>query len=356
VTNKKNLTLVLALLLIAAVSMWAQGVVHTTPIPNSNTSQVASDQYHSYNGCFFCHTPHGTGTIQQPGTTTGLASLPVSSVELAPGAEAPGVNVPPASQGLPNSGRVYLWAFAMTPIVYTTWDQTGGPLSTAAVTNGAASPAVHSLLCLSCHDGATGGISAMTALGGNLTSKAYPEGAFTPGNGIASTYYNGGTSNNGWASTSGLLTNHPIHAYYPVVSTDKHYGEYWNVAITGTGAAASANFTDSTFIPWQGGGSAYPGHPARLYTDGTHAYVECTTCHEPHRQAAPAYQVKGTTMNTAGGAWVVGGSTMDYLRGPWVTASTASSGISALEDAGFCRTCHYEKTSTYINNNGGISD
>jgi len=360
-TNRIHITLVLvALLLIASIVMWAQTTPTVAVGPATTVQNSDAGGGHVGSGCFFCHTPHSTGTIQQPGTARTLAATAVNNATGAVAYEQP------AGVGFANVGSVYLWAYAMSPIAYTTWDQSGGTLQYAAGMT-AQNPAVHSLLCLTCHDSAdlAHGPGGFKTLGGSTTvgTASGDTGAagFGPGSGIASTYYTGAATNNGWAATSGLLTDHPIHAYYPVLATDNHYGLYWNVAITGSGASASVNFTDAAFVPWNGG-SAYPGHPARLYTDGTHAYVECTTCHEAHRQNHVAYQVNGTTMNAAGGAWIVDqttssatASTSNYLRGPWITASTASTSVSGLEDAGFCRTCHWDKTSNYVNANGGVS-
>jgi len=358
-TNKIHITLVLvALLLISSVAMWAQGNVTVTAIAGATTVQNSDGGGgHEGSGCFYCHTPHSTGTIQQPGTARTLSATAANNATGAVQYDQP------VGVGLNNAGSLYLWAYAVTPVAYTTWDQSGGTLQyTAGMT--AQNPAVHSLLCLTCHDSADlahgpGGFSKLggTTVVGTASGDTGAPG-FGPGSGIASTYYTAASTNNGWAATSGLLTDHPIHAYYPVVSTDNHYGLYWGVTIQGTGSTAVVSFNDGAFVPWTGG-SAFPGHPARLYTDGTHAYVECTTCHEAHRQNHVAYQVNGTSMTTYGGTWVVDqnttsatATTSNYLRGPWITASTASTSVSGLEDAGFCRTCHYDKTSDYINNLG----
>jgi len=362
-TNKIHITLVLvALLLISSVVMWAQGSITVTPGPATTVQGSDTTGSHIDSGCFFCHTPHSTGTIQQPGTARSLSATAANNATgLAVASEQP------EGVGLNNAGSVYLWAYAITPVAYTTWDGSAGLLqyNNSGVLATSQTPAVHSLLCLTCHDSAdlAHGPGGFKALGGTTTVGTNTEPGFGPGSGIASTYYVGTSATGnigGWAATSGLLTDHPIHAYYPVNSTDNHYGMYWGVTIQGSGASAVVSFNDGAFVPWAGG-SAFPGHPARLYTDGTHAYVECTTCHEAHRQSHVAYQVNGTSMTTYGGTWVVDqnntsatATTSNYLRGPWITASTASTSVSGLEDAGFCRTCHYDKTSDYINNLGVV--
>ena len=344
----KNLNLILVLLLIASVGMWAQTI---TPITGTTTAteQSADIAGHMTHGCYLCHVPHTTGTTQQPGA--GISFAP-NAVYNSTGVAQTGVQG--AGTGLPNAGTIYLWGQALSPITYTTWDGSGGTLSSAGLK--ASSPAVHSIMCLSCHDGAVGANSydTMSKLGGAQGSGATA--GFGPGSGIASTFYTGSTSNSGWAGTSGLLTDHPVHALYPTASGQKNYGQYWGVTInpgTGTGAG-TVSFNDSSFIPYNGG-SAYAGHPAKLYTDGTSAFVECTSCHEPHRYEHVAFLTQGTT-----GTWVVDTgttpTTVDYIRGPFNIAGSKSGNAVANgeQNAGFCRSCHFAKSANYINNAGVV--
>jgi cytochrome c553 len=358
--TKKNLTLVLALLLIASVSMWAQtiGTITTTTTNSLQTAdQGGADNGggHMAHGCYLCHVPHTTGTTQQP-SATGLTQAALGTAYAS--GTVPTGGVQGAGTGVANAGTIYLWGQALSPITYTTWDGSGGPLSSSGLT--AASPAVHSIMCLSCHDGAVadGTHDMGGSLGGPGTFGTNNAAALNPTQygGLAPSLWtgNGGSTpvNNGWASSSGLLTNHPVHALYPVKSGDNHYGQYWAVTINpGTGSgSATVTFTDSAFVPYTGG-SAYPGHPAKLYSDGTSAYVECTSCHEPHRFGHVAYQKQGTA-----GTWVVDTSstptTVDYIRGPYNLPTGGGNAVANGEqNAGFCRSCHYEKTADYINTN-----
>jgi hypothetical protein len=304
-------------------------------------------------GCYLCHVPHTTGTVQQP-KTTGLTQTQLGTAYQS--GTIPVGGVQGAGAGVNNAGSIYLWGQALSPITYTTWDGTGGTLQSGGLTS--QSPAVHSIMCLSCHDGAVsdgthdmgGPLGGPNGLSGSLAGFAPAQ--YT---GAASTFYNGNTVNNGWASSSGLLTTHPVHAYYPVKSGDNHYGEYWGVAINpGTGGAFTVSFTESSFIPYTGG-AAYAGHPAKLYSDGAFAYVECTSCHEPHRYEHVAFLTKGTS-----GSWVVDTTTtpttIDYIRGPYNIAGSSSGNAVANgeQNAGFCRSCHFEKSADYINYNGVV--
>jgi hypothetical protein len=362
--NRKNISnsfiLVLALLLIASVSMWAQ-----TPLPTTTiTGRFSADQGgsdagggHISHGCYLCHVPHTTGTIQQPG-----AGLTQAALGTAYQSGTITTNVQGAGAGVANAGTIYLWGQALSPIQYTTWDGSGGPLSSSGITVNM--PAVHSIMCLSCHDGAVSdGTYDMGGPLGGPNGLTGSQAGFAPTGyaGVASSFWTGnggstggvGSTNNGWASSSGLLTNHPVHAFYPVHSTDNHYGQYWGVTINTVAGTSTVSFTDSSFVPYTGG-AAYAGHPARLYSDGTYAYVECTSCHEPHRFGHVAFQVNGTS-----GAWVVDTTTTptttDYIRGPYNLPTGGGNEVpNGEQNAGFCRSCHYEKSADFINNVGVV--
>jgi hypothetical protein len=340
--TKKNLTLVLALLLIASVSMWAQtiGTISTTVTDTNQSSDQT--QGHISRGCVLCHTPHASaGLIQQASAGITQAKLGVAYI----GGTVPAGGAVGAAVGNPLQGNIYLWGQAISPLTYTTWD--GGTLTGAGLTIN--SPAIHSIMCLSCHDGAVTGNShdLITKLGG-ATGAVAPGAyggttAFAPGSGTAGSFWNGSATNNGWSYSSSLATNHPIDAKYPVSPGDPGYGLYWTVTINA--ANHTVSFNDTAFVPYTGGG-AYPGHPARLYTDGSSAYVECTTCHEPHRETHVAYKNGSTwVVDTAVGA--ANPTTMDYIRGPFLSTNGEMS-------SGFCRSCHYDKSADYINTSGRI--
>jgi len=358
--NKKNLSLILVLLLMASVTVWAQGINPITPngLPNESADSNAGHMQH---GCHLCHVPHTTGTIEQPGA--GLSISATAAYNLT-GAAATGVQG--AGVGLPNAGTIYLWGQSLSPFTYNTWDNSGGQLSASGLK--ASSPAVHSIMCLSCHDCAVSGSAydVLGSLGGPGTFGTNNIASFNPNtSAVADTCYVGGATNNGWGACAtgaspGLVTDHPVHALYPVKTTDNNYGLYWTVTINAATAStpATVSFTDASFIPYTGG-AAYAGHPGKLYTDGNFAYVECTSCHEPHRFEHVAYQTQGTA-----GTWVVdpGGlgaapTTVDYIRGPYNIPGNREGGnvvANGEQNAGFCRSCHYDKSANYINNGGGV--
>ncbi len=333
--KNKYFALVLAILVMAATAAWASSGGTTLAADPANTGHIGR-------GCLLCHTPHAAGQLQyNPAATT--SNLPAGAYTATAGNTGKG-SWAPAAAGLNRGVSVYLWLNPITPITYTTWD--GGTL----VSNGAETaqnPEVHSLLCLSCHDGAvTGGTHDM---GGTLANA----GTVAPSGAINTPTYNipnySGTSVTQWNGAGwnpgDLQSTHPVHTIYPTTyntTTSQYTGPntYWAVSISG-GLGGTVTFKDTTFdlgISAGTGGEAM-GHPGKLYTDGTNAYVECTSCHEPHRETNYAYK--------NGGTWLIGGtaSTIDYIRGPFGTTNGTA-------NAGFCRSCHYDKSLAYITASG----
>jgi len=278
-------------------------------------------------GCFFCHTPHSKGAIEV--LNSGNSNLRGTQLGLSLGAGTPlphTFNMQGAGQSL--AGTLYLWANPVTQTTYTTWE--GTTISAAGMTTKTA--AVHTILCLSCHDSSMGNTS-MGTLGGSWLGGC--AGGCTPvggtGNasfdpqymyGIGQVFWTNNGANNGWSSVGSLQATHPVDVAWPT------NGAYWLVTISGT----TATFTDTSFAL----GDGNFGHPSKLYVQGSTAYVECTSCHEPHRYSEYAYQV--------GSVWKFG-TTTDYLRGPYQTAN------GSLQ-ANFCRECHYEKAMAYITAGG----
>jgi hypothetical protein len=345
----KTIALVLALLLIASVSVWAQTITKTPDtITNTNLS-VDAGKGHISRGCMLCHTPHLTGTVQQA-AATGLTNNN-SSLGVPPGNPAgigsawvggPTSGIQGAGAGLPNGGNIYLWGQALPPFTYTTWD---GSISASGATIN--SPEIHSLMCLSCHDGAVGGNTHDIGgpLGGPGTFGTNNQASFGPSE-IGAPAYSSFSGNaagyNGWNPTSTLLTSHPVHVKYA------SGGYNWVVSVNA--ANKSVTWADTTFVPYTGAGS-YVGHPAKLYTDGTDAYVECTSCHEPHRLNHVAYQ--------NGSGWVVdtgaAATTADYIRGPYNVPTDTHGGNTVAngeQNSGFCRSCHFSKSVEYFNHSG----
>jgi hypothetical protein len=338
-TNKFALVLVLLLIALVSVSVQAQTVTASPSVVTNTNQSVDVGKGHISRGCMLCHTPHLTATVQAPLATL-LTGAKIGSAYVGGCVDTATPCVQSAGAGSPTGGNVYLWGQALPPFTYTTWD---GSISAAGVTVN--SPEIHSLMCLSCHDGATGGNTHDIGgpLGGPGTFGTNNTASFNP-SAIGSPAYSSytGTGYNGWSPNSTLLTTHPVHVKY----TSGGYN--WVVSVNA--ANKTVSWQDQTFVPYAGAGQ-YIGHPAKLYTDGTDAYVECTSCHEPHRLNHVAYQ--------NGSSWVVdtgaAATTADYIRGPYNVPGDTHGGNTVAngeQNAGFCRSCHFSKSVDYFNHNG----
>src|SRR5262249_188884 len=84
------------------------------------------------------------------------------------------------------------------------------------------------------------------------------------------------------------------------------------------------------------------GHPIRFYgvagTGSGSAYIECTTCHNPHSMNRARYK-NGT------GATLYANSAF-LVRGWYDRFNSASNSTQQ-----FCRSCHYSKSNEYVNIN-----
>jgi len=369
-----KIALVLAILTLTASAVtWGQATLGSgTPLTITNqATDVVNNPGgggHMSRGCVLCHTPHNGGGVTVQGTSAGITTWNNACVATGGCAGAQG-----AAVGQQTAGNIYLWGQALGQLTYTSWDTTGNTsFSAAGVTTGLgvlSNPQVHSLMCLSCHDGSTTGSSYdlgySTAVGianggaGGLQTGTSSTGAtsgFTPPhlNGVSWSSYNGGWSN------GSLMNSHPIHAHYTIGGVA--VPGLWGVTLNKT--AFTVFFNDTSFNYW----SAYgvTGHPARLWTDGADAYVECTSCHEPHRFSQCAFPTNGSWNPADGGTWKVCpvNSTVYYLRGPYSDANATTDGPShsALPtgnttangemNAQFCRSCHYDKSVEYFNQGG----
>jgi hypothetical protein len=364
-----KIALVLAILILTVSTVtWGQATLGSgTPLAITNESaDVQANPTaggHMSHGCLLCHTPHNGGGVTVQGTTSGITTWNGACL-----VTAGCTGVQGAAVGKLTQGNVYLWGQALGQLTYNSWDSTGlTSFSNARVTGGAgvlSVPEVHSLMCLSCHDGATTGSSydlgVNTATGyGGLTGTGTAQGFGPPGlNGVTWSYYNGAWSN------GSLMNSHPINAHYTVGGVT--LPGLWHVTINTT--QYSVKFNDTNFNYWQAWSAT--GHPARLWTDGADAYVECTTCHEPHRFSQYAYPNNGSWNPTDAGTWEVGipNSTVYYLRGPYSDASATTDGPKHAAvgtgnttqngemNAQFCRSCHYEKSIEYFNQAGTQPD
>ncbi|MGO9305532.1 MAG: hypothetical protein ACLP3R_17850 [Candidatus Korobacteraceae bacterium] len=216
---------------------------------------------------------------------------------------------------LPGQGA-YLWAGAIPTGTYQTYltsDGNGGTLNAGQMTASLANvyagtvtnlPMAHTVLCLSCHD-----TSFNTSMAANITGSTTKTLNFNIGN------------------AGNLTGDHPVDVKYP--TSDPTY-----FTVTVNGAAGTVSFTDTAY--------AY-GHPTRLYTDGTFAYIECSTCHNPHNQTATIVP------NAAGTPTAV--CTTHFIRGQYRSTDeqaanaatvpcTPTSAQYTADNANFCMSCH----------------
>jgi len=327
----RSIALVLAVLLMGLTGAWAQNLGVTGGHVGSH-------------GCFLCHTPHSKGAIEVTNANnTGLLGSTLGP-SLGAGVTQP-VHFNLASAGQNLAGTAFLWANPLTQASYLTWD---GSHSIQAASLTTQSPAIHTILCLSCHDssmqtsgtmsGLQGGGPGGTTTGGCGAAGCTPAAGtgnapFAPPNmnGIGQVFWTNAGTNNGWAVTGSLQSTHPVDVAWPNTNGTGS-SAYWNVTV----ASGVATFTDPNFAL----GDGNTGHPAKLYVDSNGAaWVECSSCHEPHRYGQYAYQ----KAPGASGTWYFGNTT-DYLRGPYAT--------NGFYQANFCRGCHYEKAMAYITAGG----
>jgi nitrate reductase cytochrome c-type subunit len=224
---------------------------------------------------------------------------------------------------LPGKGA-YLWAGAIPTSTYSTYitsDGNGGTLNaatmSAGLTNAISSPVAnlpmaHTVLCLSCHD-TTFNTGMATAITGSTTK---------------------GLNFNIGANES-LSGDHPVDIIYPA-NNPKYFTAKVNVG------TYTVQFNDSLY--------AY-GHPTKLYTDGTNAYVECSTCHNPHSQRAVVVSNIGGIVP---GAVMSAVCTTHFIRGQYEATNETATGAAPAatgcptpttttyqtDNANFCMSCH----------------
>lgn len=320
----KKVTVIVLAILVMAVGALAQGVGQG---PWTNSGKVGSGDHISH-GCLLCHAPHTAGgnTVSYASPTTPTADNFGSDW----GANPKPAKIYAANLGLQTgtAGSIYLWAVAMTPQTYTTWD--GTQFSAAGVTKQNA--VVHTLLCMTCHDNATG-THEMGAYNDHPTNNGLENPIENGGNGEAMgnsryNYANGATWGGiagQWGANSSIQRSHPVHAVYT------GGGSMWKIDSNG-------NFLDANASKF-----AY-GHPAKLWMENGKAYVECTTCHDPHRLQNTAFW-NGTNYTISKTP-----NTIFYVRGPYTDPEGASA--NGNTNANFCRSCHFSKSQEYVTMGG----
>ena len=168
-----------------------------------------------------------------------------------------------------NVASTYLWGDFSTTI-YSTSE--GGALTVSADLTDQ-DPSFHSAACLVCHDGALAESGAM------------------PG--------------------SELSHNHPVNIPYPVGASG-----YWPGTVTTSGVHFAPSHFDTVY-----------GRP-RFYVFGGKAYIECSTCHDPHNYSSAQVTFNGQTYVKP---------TAHFVRGWYDYFNPNSNSVSQ-----FCRSCHYE--------------
>lgn len=215
---------------------------------------------------------------------------------------------------LPGQGA-YLWASAIPTGTYTTYltsDGNGGSLNaglmTAGLTNGFTAvnnlPMAHTVLCLSCHD---------TTFNASMAANI-------PGSTTKTDNFNIGVNEN-------LSGDHPVDITYP--TTDP---TYFGISI----ANGVVSFTDAAYTY---------GHPARLYASGSSAYIECSSCHNPHAQTVVVVPQAGGTLAAVNTTHFIRGqyrSTDENasLLNPAPVLSTNTTATYEADNANFCMSCH----------------
>lgn len=248
-------------------------VIAASPFALGQFQDILGPHNVNGHGCASCHTPHS-------------------------GAAGQGIG------GDASTGEVYLWG---RDFVATTYNTFGGKTVTTTSTYSETDPLFHTAACLSCHDGS------VTIAG--MSGKSYET---VNGNQVTTYLATDGYS---------LSNDHPVHvAYTPG-------GYNWPGTVDATGKvvfdtvdAGTVNFTNTY------------GRPVRFYgvagaVTGS-AYVECSTCHNPHSMQWAKYKVNGVN--------VVKPSRF-FVRGWYDSANPASN--SATQ---FCRSCHYSKSNEYV--------
>lgn len=239
---KKIFVVLVVMAMIALVSSVAMATVvgskHDLSSTGSNSGTYSPDAKANGEICVFCHTPHAAD------------------------ANAPLWNRTLDSSGYTMYGATYGW--------------TGPTGTTFTPTAAATAPNTKSLVCMSCHDGATGLGGAVINAPGPGTA---PNGAITLGNGdvMASN-----TANLGKA----LGSTHPISIIY-------------NPAVAGLRAITVVTNWPDAVVRVVGAGAVQSAA-------ATNQYIECVSCHDPHNNgSAGTYSVQFLRIDNGGSALCV---------------------------------------------------
>ena len=108
--------------------------------------------------------------------------------------------------------------------------------------------------------------------------------------------------------------HHPIDIPYPVGQSG-----YWPGTVTNDGVIFSPSNFDNVY-----------GRPLRFYVSAGKAYIECTTCHDPHNYSVAQVTIQGHTSLKP---------TAHFVRGWYNRENPFSNSCSQ-----FCRSCHFEQS------------
>jgi hypothetical protein len=170
----------------------------------------------------------------------------------------------------PQISSAYLWG-DFTNTTYPAVD--GGTLIVGAELNGA-DPSSHSAVCLVCHDGSIAASGSMSA--------------------------------------SNLNHDHPVNIPYPLGNSS-----YWPGTLTAAGVSFAPSHFDDVY-----------GRPVRFYVSSGAAYIECSSCHDPHNYSTTTVTIHGQNITKP---------TAHFVRGWYDVTNPGSNSVSQ-----FCRSCHYE--------------
>ena len=269
-------------LFVAFLALFAVGVASAQQLAGQDILGPHNVNGH---GCASCHAPH-SGAAGNGGTNKA-------------------------------SGENYLWGRDFYATTYTAFSG-----NTIVVANGvfaATDPAFHTAACMSCHDGNQTAVVGMAG----VTKETIEGGKTVP------TYLNDGTE--------GLKNDHPVDVpYVPggynwAGTVDPVTGAFtWDTTAGGATIAFTNNY----------------GRPVRFYggtgTAGVGAYIECSTCHNPHS----VNYSKSTYLGVKNAVK----PTNFFVRG-WYNTDNAASNSGQQ----FCRTCHYSKSNEYVNQFGIVT-
>lgn len=193
----------------------------------------------------------------------------------------------------------YLWGVNFVATTYRTAE--GGTL-TIASSYAPSDPLFHTAACLSCHDGsvATAGMTGQSVE--TVDGRRF------------STFLGN--------DSQSLANDHPVHVVYECTE------ESWPCTVEPDGTIV--------FSPTDAGTLSFSntyGRPLRFYGYGGRAYVECSTCHNPHALNQAIYRINGVRVIKP---------TRFFLRG-WYDAENHNSN-STLQ---FCRACHYTQSNEF---------